>query len=165
MDQVEGLELLNEFTNNWSHTRKWEIFETILGRGSTMLSVLLQHSFYQISLCVVIGPRGGLTENCIIVDTRPKEVEIDHLFVCSTQGFDISSYTFLPPPLRVMRVKKFTNHSDFRKIIRKWLEDEIGLLRDNPDEFEKRIQDVHHHTEKQFSSVSVRCTRFSMTRA
>jgi len=89
LDVDEQLRWLQETRAAWSELKEGEVYlyPPTTSYNKTWMEVAFRALHYRVLLCVFVGPRGGIIEQVTVMDDRPKENELDHLFlVQDTEG-------------------------------------------------------------------------------
>lgn len=178
MDALHALRILDEFRQVWTLTEKDKVLETeIYGQKAFLIFFEITH--YQVGIQVVVGPRLGITEHCTIIDTRHKEVEVDHHVASGIQRYTTlasKSFLFLPTggdwdagwrkefgrTIAAARTSK--DRVALYEALRIWLLAEIKHFREEPSNFEQEVKNFHYYQEEMRSSVSITAVRYGMTR-
>ena len=161
MDPVIALEKLKNAQSNWEKIPKNRVVDVLNKKGDEQIALFFQSSFYRIMLQVMIGPRFGVRERCIVLDMRDKDVEIDHLVVANYAPYnDFVRETFLKLPERIWQIKKTKNREALKDAIKVWLTSEFQDLQNSPKECEHRFRTFCREIE----TGSISTVRYAMTR-
>lgn len=164
MDTIEALRILRIARDDWARFPKNCVHrvDDLSYEKEEVLALLFEHSPYQVLVYVTIGPKCGLTERCVVIDTEPKEFDVDHLFTTSQSFFGFCQHTFLPNPEFTRPEKR--DRSRFIELVRDWMDYEFGVIRYDYDDCGRRIKNLRHHEEGTISGVSLRCTGSALRR-
>ena len=86
LDVEQQLRWLQETRQLWARKKEGEVY-LYPDKKLWLIEVGFRVLHYRVLLSVIVGTRGGVTEQVTVVDDRPKETELDHLFlVQATEG-------------------------------------------------------------------------------
>ncbi len=141
MDSQESLEVLNFARRDWERFSKNKVEEEVGETGEPALILAFSYSYYQILIYIFIGPRCGVSEQCIILDSHTKDVDVDHLVEWGNTAFSMLEHgvTFFDLPREIVTLKKSKNKLALIVAIKVWLEEELQGFKDDPESCDRRI--------------------------
>lgn len=131
LDTNEQLKWLQNFRHEWGQTKEGKV--RISPGHEIWFDTMFRVLHYRVWLSIIVGPRGGLQEQATVVDDRPKQTEIEHLFLVQILA-PMDSETFV-----VNQISRVNRKSLDEARIVKLLEAEYLNASQNPDEYARRI--------------------------
>lgn len=162
MDAIRALRILNSFKSRTRNMPLGVIKESVEECNKTFW-VHFRVEFYHVMIRMIIGTRGGILEDNIIIDTRPKGSEVESL-VCA--NFGLRPTLFLGGSERSLvafsvGTTRGMGKEDVAKKVRSALDDFVQQVTTNPDMVTGRIGEVASWP----PGTSLGTSRYTMTRA
>ncbi len=92
--------------------------------------------YFRVLISVIVGPKGGVTEQVTILDDRDKDAEIDHLFLIQTIR---GSSQYLGHSLIGCKIGRGTREEKIVKIV-ELLKEAYQSSQDNQEEYVQKLQ-------------------------
>jgi hypothetical protein len=162
MDAIQALRILNSFESKTKSLPLGVIRESVEVCNKTFW-VHFRVDFYHVMIRMIIGTRGGVMEDNIVVDTRPKSSKVESL-VCA--NFELRPTLFLGGSERSLvafsvGTTRGMRKEDVARKVRSALDDFVRQVTTNPNMATDRIRQVASWT----TGTSLGTSRYTMTRA
>jgi|SRR3989344_4816652 len=138
LDVEEQINFFRQMKEVWNRIEKGNLYITTHDK-ETLITVAFAVEHFRVFISGIVGPRGGVTEEVVVIDDRAKDTEIDHLvYVQSAQISSVYSDGFvLDTMFLVPRVK--LNREEKIIAISRILMEECRKALDDPTAYSRKI--------------------------
>lgn len=143
MDTIQALKVLGRFRETWKTVAKGVVLDGEIHGVNQPIEfgsyLNFEVAHHQVSLFVSVGPRFGITERCIILDTRTKAADEEHLILSNIFNYGTDK-TLLELSEELQSLKKAKDRKALEEAIKTWLASEHAQIIATPGEFDRRVK-------------------------